>query len=385
MPKEVVSVNIKIDGQEEIDGLPLREGDAVERVFVEQKLGDPDYFTLDIKMAVNQTAQELKVVDVVKPGMEVEISMGYEEEGTVFIGEISYIEPRFSEEEMVVTISGYDYFHRLTRGTNSRTKGDGHEEKAAYGSFAGDIIGQGAERKSNTGHGLSADAGSGAESNYIPQYEQTDYEFLQALGVSTGFVSDSRNADSAKKVSFKELSVASADVTVCRDKLEGTNPVQCMDAELSLSTVRQVARVEVRGWHRHNKESFIGKHEAVDAPSPIEGKEGHKIAGQAHWGADSAGPVLTVVDIPVEDKDEADEMAKAIFNKLAMEFVRGNVRVEGRATITPGKVVELKGFGTRFSGKYLVESATHAIDGGSGDKDPYTTTIGVVRNSAPDS
>jgi len=385
MPKHVLSVNVKIDGQEEIDGLSLREGEAIERVMVEQRLGVPDYFSMDIKAMVNQSVQEMKVIDKLKPGMEVEIAMGYEEEGPIFIGEISYIEPRFGEEEMTVTISGYDYFHRLTRGTNSRTKGDGHSEKAAFGKFAGDIIGQANERKGSSSHGLSADAGSGTESNYIPQYEVNDYEFLQTLGVSTGFVSDSRNTESSKKVSFKEITVAGADVTVCRDKLDPADAVQCMDAEFSLSTVRQVAKVEVRGWHRHNKEPFCGKHEAVDTPGPIDGKAGHKIAGKAHWGSDSAGAVLTIVDVPVEDKAEADAMAKSIFNKLAMEFVRGTVRCEGRPSITPGKVVELKQFGSRFSGKYLVESAVHTIDGAAEDHQPYTTVIGVVRNSAPDS
>jgi hypothetical protein len=310
--KEAVDVTVKIDGQEEIDGIPLRAGGGVQRVLVEQKMGVPDYFSLDIKMLLSKSNLNLVVVDKLKPGMEIEISMGYEDSGPIFIGEISYIEPRFSEEEMSVTISGYDYFHRLTRGTNSRTKGDGHQDKASYGSFAGDIIGQSLERKSESSHGLSADSGAGYESNYIPQYEVNDYEFLQSLGISTGFVSDSRNVDSAKKVSFKELTVAGPDATICREKLDPADAKQCMDADFSLSTVRQVAKVEVRGWHRYDKKAFVGKHEKVDTPSPIEGKEGHKIAGKAHWGSESAGPVLTIVDLPVEDKAEADEVAKAI-------------------------------------------------------------------------
>lgn len=383
--EEVVDVTVTVDGSNIVDDISLRAGGGVERVMVEQRLGVPDYFSIDIKMATNESAQKLVVVDKVKPGMEVEISVGYESGGPIFVGEISYIEPRFSEDEMSVTISGYDYFHRLTRGTNSRTKGDGHAEKAKFGAFAGDIIGQAKERKAESSHGLSADAGAGAEASYIPQYEVNDYEFLQTLGISTGFVSDSRSVDAAKKVSFKEVDTAGTEVvTMCRDKLDGTNPVQVMEAEFSLSTVRQVACVEVRGWNRDDKAPFVGKHEKVDAPAPIEGKEGHKFAGQAHWGSESSGPVLTIVDWPVEDKAEADEVAKSIFNRLAMEFIRGSVRIEGTPEVTPGSVVKVMGFGERFSGKYLIESVVHHIDGAAEDKEPYTSTVGIVRNSAPD-
>jgi hypothetical protein len=40
---------------------------------------------------------------------------------------VTYLEPSFSEKRQEITMSGYDYTHRLTRGTNSRAFGDGHK------------------------------------------------------------------------------------------------------------------------------------------------------------------------------------------------------------------------------------------------------------------
>lgn len=43
-------------------------------------------------------------------------------------------------ETMDLTVSGYDYTHRLTRGTSSRTFGDGHEANQNPGTLLGYLV-----------------------------------------------------------------------------------------------------------------------------------------------------------------------------------------------------------------------------------------------------
>jgi hypothetical protein len=50
--------------------------------------------------------------------------------------------------------------------------------------------------------------------------------------------------------------------------------------------------------------------------------------------------------------------------------------------VRAGDVVELKQFGKLYDGKYLVNSALHTVFAGM--KQPYTTRLGLVRNSAPE-
>ena len=58
------------------------------------------------------------------------------------------------------------------------------------------------------------------------------------------------------------------------------------------------------------------------------------------------------------------------------------VMIEGLPTVSAGDVVELKQFGVRYSGRYLVQSAQHLVQAGA--QDPYTTRLQLVRNAAPE-
>ena len=153
-----------------------------------------------------------------------------------------------------------------------------------------------------------------------------------------------------------------------------------MSADFRLSTVRQVARVEVRGWDGILKKPLLGKAETVSMV--IGGSEGFKQAGKAHYGSPSSGRVLSIVDVPVASAGEAKEIAQSIMDKLSMDWMTADVVIEGRPDLHAGVVVELAEFGTRYSGECLVEGCQHVYIAGSGQS--YRTYLKLARNGSPE-
>ena len=67
----------------------------------------------------------------------------------------------------------------------------------------------------------------------------------------------------------------------------------------------------------------------------------------------------TILDQHVLDKSEADKLAAADAADFEGNFVTADGVAFGDPKIKPAVEIELKGLGTRFSGKYIVSSATH--------------------------
>ncbi|MGM0576310.1 MAG: phage late control D family protein [Myxococcota bacterium] len=384
MPSEhVLTVEVKIDGSSRVSGdsgdVDLKDGSYVSRIQVDQRLDSPDFFSVSFQM---MSHADFILLDCFKPGAEVEIILGYDAPATVFKGEISYVEPSFSTDEHLITISGYDKVHRLTRGTSSRTWGDGHETSVKVGDVASQVIGDSKARKGDTSDSLSGSTDSGqSQLEYVPQVEVNDYQFMRSLGTITGIDLDSESSDNAAKLAFKKVDLSgSPKVVVCRERKDPTDARLGLTADFVLSTVQQVAKVEVRGWNPKEKKPILGKAEAPS--STLDGTPGHKQAGKAHYGSAGSGRVLTVVDVPVASDAEAEEIATSIFDQLSMDFMTGDLVVEGVPDVTAGDVVELKQYGNRYSGKYLVDSAQHVVMAGTAE--PYRTRLHLVRNAAPE-
>jgi uncharacterized protein involved in type VI secretion and phage assembly len=149
-----------------------------------------------------------------------------------------------------------------------------------------------------------------------------------------------------------------------------------------LTTIEQVSEVEVRGWDPKQKREIIGRAQNPQATVQIgESRKGGDIAKQV-WG----DAKVVVVDRPVKSQAEADDLAKAELNRLAGSFVEAEGTCFGQAGVKPGCQVDVKGLGTRFSGKYRVTAALHTYDKTEGYKTTFTvcggrdnSLIGLVR------
>jgi len=381
--KAAITVAVKIDGQAKLPGdsgsKNNEQGQRVQRVHVDQRLDSPDFFSVQLQMS---ESHDITVLDKIKPGAAVEILIGYGDGGTIFKGEISYIEPSFQGAERSVTISGYDLTHRMTRGTTSRTFGDGHKQTENPGSILGTVVSDSKALKGDKSDGLTAATGTAdSKLEYIAQYNMNDYQFIQQVVGSFGMGWDSKSHNNGKQVSLKAPETSGAAVLkICRDKFKSDSEAQAISAAFRLSTVRQVAKVEVRGWDGVAKKAILGKSEKIS--SPLGGTPGIEQAGKAHYGSGSAGRLLSIVDVPVGSKGEADEIAQSIMDKLSMDWMTADVVIEGRPELHAGVVVELSEFGKRYSGKYIVEACQHVFIAGSAA--PYRSFLKLARNASPE-
>lgn len=367
--KGVSACILKLDGQTAIQASSGQGGGGgaeaqghwfLESVQVDRQHDCPDMFTVELDI---RSGAEIQVLDDLKEGQEVEILMGpMGQEKPVFKGEIHYIEPHFRHRgKSTVSVGGYDKTHRLTRGTTSRTWGDGIQSQDLKASAMQDVIDK-AGSSTGASDGLSADQvkkSKGPKAAYVPQLNVSDYQMLRAMQTDLD----------ATQVAGNPV------VVLVRDAAHSQDEVVVHEARFSLSTVSQVSKVEVRGWDPKAKKAIVGTATAPD--HTFGGTPGHEATGKALYGNASTGKVLTIVDRPVDSKEEAESIAKAIFDKLAMDFVTGEVDFHGDPRIKPGDLVELKQFGTRFSGKYLVRRVTHLMMPRSL---PFTTRIQIARS-----
>lgn len=362
--EDVGSAIVKVDGKVVAEASAGPGGSDEKSGFlmsvqVDKRIDCPDMFQFDLSI---RTGSQIQILDDLREGKGVEILMGKAgSEKTVMKGEIQYIEPHFRHSApSTVTVAGYDSSHRLTRGNMSRTWGDGYQAQDMYPSVVQDVVNQ-AQDMNGKRDGLSPNTvqSPSVQANYIPQYNVSDYQFMKWLGQDVDKTVDADTATDDKKVSFQAIDPSKQPVkTLVREAQKAATEFLIGEANFSLSTVRQVAKVIVRGWDHKAKKAIQGVATASDYS--FGGTEGFKATGKALYGDQSAGKVLTIVDRPVDSAAEAEKVAKAIFNQLSMEFVTGDVDFEGDEKIAAGDIIEMKDFGDRFSGKYLVTAVTHS-------------------------
>jgi len=374
----IANITLKIDGKEEITGdegnVSFRNGENIFGLRVEKQLNAPNYFSVQLSMVKDE---KIIFLDQALEGKPVEIVIGYEtQQGeTLFKGEISYVEPSFNREgKSYLELAGYDLSHRLTRGSFSKVWGDGIQAQQQPDTVVKDVVSMSGDPD---GGSDSLSPGGGATSNvkvpYVALYNTNLFQFARTMGFDVS--ADDRKAE--KKILFQKIEPSKGPIlTICRERADGSNPVLSVRARFQLSTIRQYKKVVVKGWDPKQKKAIVG--EAKQSDYSFGGKEGAKASGKAHYGSDSSGKVYTVVDQPVNSKAEAEALAKALFNRFSMDFVTGEVEIVGNTKAEPGEVVELKQFGKRFDGKYLIGACVHSYyPEGQG----YRTTLQLARNS----
>ncbi len=353
----------------------LRTGTAILGAHVDLRLDHPDLFTVEFNM---KKFAKFALLDAFKPGAEVAISMGLTGEAVeLCVGEIAYIEPSFDAElGFRTTISGYHKLHRLTRGQRSRTWGDGLQATQMPTTTVKQLIDDSKSQQDGASDALSAGALSqtSVKHDYIPQLNVSDFEFLRAIGAGIEFKADPTGKQDVQFIRpdahATPVSKLSWDRPQPGDKTGGL----VLSAQLRLSTVQQYSSVEVRSWDFKTKKNIVANVSA--STYAFAGESGADAASKALYGKASSGRKYVVVDQPVNSKEEAQALAQALFDQFSMDFLTGELTVQGDPKLAPGKTVELVGFGKAFTGIYLITSATHVYRPTEG----YRTTISISRN-----
>jgi phage protein D/phage baseplate assembly protein gpV len=341
MPREkrIDQIAIKVNGAD----LPRDLMDALLEVVVDSSLHLPDMFIIRVH------DDELKWMDegpfALGASVEIELSKERERTERVIAGEITAVEPDFSEGVTATfTARGYDRGHRLNRDSKTRVFVQATDS---------DIVQQiGSEA------GLQVQTESTSEVYaHVFQHNQTDLAFLQERAERIGyevFVDDRTLHFRRPRGSRGALS------------LEWGDTLRSFRPRLTLAG--QVDEVTVKGWDPQAKREIVGQATSSDTAPQIDvGGEGGQVASRAFSSARKV-----VVRRPVASQSEADTIAQALLDEINAGFVEA----EGVATRNPGllagNMVELTKLGKKFSGKYMVTSATHTYSAQRGYATRFT-------------
>lgn len=320
---------------------------AVMGVSVEDEINLPTMFTIKMSI-VSPKNRDWNNIDMkaFKPGDEIKIAMGMDSPTDMVTGELTSMDVTFGND-CFMELRGYDRLHRMRFGKKRRSFKDMKDSDIAA-SIAKEA-------------GLTPQADdTGTTHLYLFQNEQSNYEFLLERAQRIGYellVND-------KTFMFRKSQEDKAAVLTMKYAVDfDTFSVQ-------LNTLTGGNEVEVRGWDIKQKKEISAKAAAGSETTVMGGQEsGYKIT-QAGFGDTK----IAVTGELVIDETEAGNIAKAKYNSLLKNFIKGEGSCSGNPQIRAGVTVELTGLGKRFSGIYYVVSTVHSID-----NEGYKTTFKVRR------
>jgi phage protein D len=341
----------------EVDGSPLDNEiySQLQDVVVDQHAHLPDMFTITIHDEMDPRTSKYTILDsdTFKLGKKVKIKAEQYDDLvhpsgqklTLIEGEITALEPHFDASMIVeLTVRGYDKSHRGYREIKSKTYVNSKDSDLAQ-SIA-------------SASGLSSQVDSTRTVyKHIYQNNQSDLAFLQQRAWRIGFECYVEDG----KLFFREPKV---DSEVCEIEF-GRDLITFRPR---MTVVEQVTETVVKGWDPTKKEAIIGK----STSGQLYAKVGDSKTGK-QYASDFGTSKLVIVDHPVDTQAEADAIAKARMDEISGSFIEAEGKAYHKPEIRAGKTVKLVNLGDRFSGTYLVTSATHIWSGSEG----FSTTFKV--------
>ncbi len=279
-------------------------------------------------------------------GDVVKILLGVDDRIEIMTGEIISIDFSF-EKAPFMEIRGYDRLHRLRFGTMRRSFKNMKDS---------DIVSLIASEINLT----SEVEPTGITYPYLFQNNQSNYDFLLERAKRIGYemlVND-------KKFIFKKSGESdSPEITLEYGK-------DFQEFSIQIGTLTDGSNVELRGWDIKNKKEITSSVSKGNEKTKMAGKEsGFEITENAFNTS-----TIAIVDNMILDTQDAENIAKARYNVILKEFIKGSGKCIGNPKIRTGKTMDIKGFGDRINGIYYIVSTVHSIK-----KGVYTTSFKVRR------
>jgi uncharacterized protein len=323
-------------------------------ILIGQNTEGGDLFDMTVN-ALDAATLRLKWVDATEfsPGNRIDIQLGYRGNLiTVFVGEITALKAQFENDRAaVLRVQGFDKLHRLRRGRKTRSFSSIKDSQIAE-RIAGEL-------------GLTADVHDSAiVHSYLIQNNVCDIDFLLQRARRIRYellISDN-------KLTFRPTANHLSEVLA----LEYQRDLKWFHPRLS--TAELSAQTSVRGWNPATKEAIIGVGRGGDETSRMGGQQTGPAVVQSSFG----NSVDAVVEMPVVSQAEADQIAKALFNEMALALLSGDGEAVGDPQLRAGSTIRLDGLGRRFSGLYYLRRTEHRF----GPKSGYVTRFSVSRNSS---
>lgn len=339
--RTMAQVFIKVNGSDVADTTMDHLLDMV----VEDDLDQPAMFVLRFY----DQRYELTDSEIFKLGAEVKL-LGSDAMGRampIFSGEVTALETEQDQSRTIFTVRGYDLSHRLHRGRKTRTF-----LKQTDSDIAAMIA---------TDNGLSADVQtSSVRHEHLFQNNQSDYAFLRERAARLGY----RLTVSERKLIFRP---AERQPPEAPEQKWGENLLAVRSRQ---TAVAQPSEVQVRSWDPRQKQAIVGRASQATATSVAgDGKSAAAVAQQAFGGART----LSVTDQPVASQGEANQLAQALLDEVADDYLALEGTAIGEPRLRAGVKVKLSGAGKRLSGTYLVTATRHEYTPEQG----YRTTFYV--------
>jgi phage protein D len=340
-----------------INGAPLPRPAAahVVSLIIDEDLGLPSMFALELVGSEDQN-EEIPWVDdadLFSIGNVVELKLGYGDlTETVMVGEITGLEPEFGASRLpTLVVRGFDRLHRLQRGRKTRTF---TQQKDS------DLASQVANEA-----GLIPDVDdSSVTHEYVVQANQTDLDFLRSRAARINY----EIAVDDKTLLFKKARNSAGALFTLKF---GNGLLQFHPRLTSAGLSNEVS---VRGWSVKNKDKLVGQSHTGEEVSTMAGQE----TGPANARNAFGSAVQTLSAWPVNSQAEADQIAKARLNELALSYIVGDGSCWGRTDVRSGSVIDIQGVGKRFSGSYYLTGVSHRYSSRRG----YLTNFAVRRNAS---
>ena len=338
--------------QVKFDGTPVKP-QVMQEVRVQDSLALPSAFSLTFAPVDLSRGEDPLGVEAPKPkiGSSVEIKLGAptaRTPQTVFDGEVTALEPTFGPEGIRLVASGYSRAHRLHRGRKTRTF-----QKTKTSEIVSKVA-------TEAGLGSEIDVTS-VQHDFLQQSNETDWEFVRRLASMLDYEAfvEGRN------LVFQQIPEGGPPPLELEygENTSNGSATRLHSFYPRASAAQQVKTVVVHGWDPFQKTKIEGRHTIPSSGSGI---------GIQRSGADAFGDAtLRIADAPVATQSEATDLARSVSAYLAGSFVSAFGTCEGHPEIKAGTVLNIKGLGADFNGKYRVSSVTHVYGGPTG----YQTTF----------
>ena len=340
--------NVYLNGQ----AIEPEMANAITRISVDTNLHLPGMF--EVHLLDRLQSGQLKWIDstALKIGAPVKISATpmrlldqtqSHEPVVLIVGEITALECAFDETgSALLVVRGYDKSHRLHFGTKTAT----------YANMTDSAI------VKKVADNLSIDVQAAPTTvvhEYVLQSNITDMAFLRTRAQRVGF---DLLVDEQGKLIFRKASQPTGEGAT----LEWGKDLQLFRPRVS--AIGQTGQVTVNGWDIKGKNTFQG---TQALPSKIEqggSSLGVDLAAAREMAGRATKDILT--DQAALTPPEADALAKSIADEIQNEFVEADGTCVGRPNLRAGRTATISGVGRKFSGTYLVTSATHSYTAQTG-------------------
>ncbi|NRB52993.1 MAG: type VI secretion system tip protein VgrG [Saprospiraceae bacterium] len=328
---DLVSLIVKSNGK------PIKDTYQVLSVNIQNNVNQIPYCELEL-VDGNPATEEFPISDsdTFTPGNEIEVAAGYENDTqTIFKGIVleQAIQIR-RQSGPILLVTCKDKSAKMTIGRNNA-----YFTETTDSDIMSKLIGN---------HGLSADVSSTSNQlKEVIQYYATDWDFLLSRAEINGMTVTANDGKVSVKNPDEETDIALT-LTYGYDIFEFQ---AAMNAESQLKTVKSNA------WDYKSQEISTGESSLSNLDlGNISGDILSEVIGLDNYTLQSAGFL---------ESDMLTTWAEAQSIKSKYAKIKGMVKFQGNAAILPGKRIELKGVGKRFSGTAFVSGITHDISNGN--------------------